>query len=103
MTQDDKRTATPTVSIGMPVYNGEKYIREALDSLLAQTFSDFELIIPDNAPTDGFVVYDRSKTKVPQPIFSLFWVRHVVSIFNKDRYKYCFYQIWLFNGNVCSL
>jgi glycosyltransferase involved in cell wall biosynthesis len=42
----------PTVSIGMPVYNGEKYVREALDSLLAQTFTDFELIISDNASTD---------------------------------------------------
>ena len=37
----------------MPVYNGEKFIREALDSLLAQTFTDFELIISDNASTDG--------------------------------------------------
>lgn len=43
----------PTVSIGMPVYNGSKYIREALDSLLAQTFADFELIISDNASTDA--------------------------------------------------
>ncbi|MFA5300916.1 MAG: glycosyltransferase family 2 protein [Lutibacter sp.] len=43
----------PIVSIGMPVYNGEKFIREALDSLLAQTFTDFELIISDNASTDG--------------------------------------------------
>jgi len=37
----------------MPAYNGEKVIREALDSLLAQTFTDFELIISDNASTDG--------------------------------------------------
>ena len=36
----------------MPVYNGTKFIREALDSLLAQTFTDFELIISDNASTD---------------------------------------------------
>jgi glycosyltransferase involved in cell wall biosynthesis len=36
----------------MPVYNGEKYIRDALDSLLSQTFSDFELIISDNASID---------------------------------------------------
>lgn len=42
----------PTISIGMPVYNGEKYIREALDTLLDQSFSDFELIISDNASTD---------------------------------------------------
>lgn len=44
---------TPQVSIGMPVFNGEKFIREALDSLLTQTFTDFELIISDNASTDG--------------------------------------------------
>lgn len=42
----------PKVSIGMPVYNGERYIREALDSLFVQTFTDFELIISDNASTD---------------------------------------------------
>lgn len=44
---------SPQVSIGMPVYNGGKFIREALDSLLAQTFTDFELIISDNASTDA--------------------------------------------------
>jgi glycosyltransferase involved in cell wall biosynthesis len=43
----------PLVSIGMPVYNGARYIREALDSLLGQTFTDFELIISDNASTDS--------------------------------------------------
>lgn len=43
---------TPKVSIGMPIYNGEKYMKEAIDSLLAQTFLDFELIISDNASTD---------------------------------------------------
>lgn len=42
----------PAVSIGMPVYNGAKYMREALDALLAQTFTDFELIISDNASSD---------------------------------------------------
>ena len=43
----------PTVSIGMPVYNGEKYIRESLNSLLRQDYTDFELIISDNASTDN--------------------------------------------------
>jgi glycosyltransferase involved in cell wall biosynthesis len=41
------------VSIGFPVYNGEKYVRDALDSLLGQTFTDFELVISDNASTDA--------------------------------------------------
>jgi glycosyltransferase involved in cell wall biosynthesis len=44
---------TPLVSIGLPVYNGEKFLRYALDSILAQTFTDFELIISDNASTDA--------------------------------------------------
>lgn len=42
----------PRVSIGLPVYNGENFVRDALDSILAQTFDDFELIISDNASTD---------------------------------------------------
>lgn len=48
-----EKAALHAVSIGMPVYNGEKYIREALDSLLGQSFANFELIISDNASTDG--------------------------------------------------
>jgi len=47
------RDNKPRVSIGMPVYNGEQFLKEALDSILAQTFEDFELIISDNGSTDG--------------------------------------------------
>ena len=43
---------TPVVSIGMPVFNGEETICNAVESLLAQSFKDFELIISDNASTD---------------------------------------------------
>ncbi len=42
----------PLVSIGMPVYNAERYLRGALDSLLAQDYPNYELIISDNASTD---------------------------------------------------
>jgi glycosyltransferase involved in cell wall biosynthesis len=38
---------------GMPVFNGDRYIEIALDSLLAETFSDFEIVISDNASTDN--------------------------------------------------
>lgn len=41
------------VSVGMPVYNEEKYLRQALDSLLAQSFKNFEVIICDNLSTDS--------------------------------------------------
>ncbi|MCX7817495.1 MAG: glycosyltransferase [Syntrophales bacterium] len=43
---------SPRVSIGMPVYNGARYIRGAIDSIIDQTFTDFELIISDNSSTD---------------------------------------------------
>jgi glycosyltransferase involved in cell wall biosynthesis len=46
-------TRVPRVSIGMAIYNEEKYLRQALDSLLAQDFADFELIISDNASEDA--------------------------------------------------
>lgn len=43
----------PRVSIGLPVHNGETFLREAVDSVLAQTYGDWELIISDNASTDA--------------------------------------------------
>ncbi len=41
------------VSIGVPVYNGERFLREALDSAVAQTYQDLEIIISDNCSTDA--------------------------------------------------
>lgn len=45
--------AIPPVTVGMPVYNAERYLPAAIDSILGQTFGDFEFIISDNASTDG--------------------------------------------------
>lgn len=42
----------PSLSIGLAVYNGEEFLREAIESILGQTYTDFELIISDNASTD---------------------------------------------------
>lgn len=42
----------PLVSVGMPVYNGAKTLRRAMDSILGQDYSNFEFIISDNASTD---------------------------------------------------
>lgn len=47
-TLDDVR-----LSIGLPVFNGEKFLKKCLDSLLSQTFKNFEIIISDNASTDN--------------------------------------------------
>ncbi len=50
--EPDSTGSMPLVSIGLPVYNGERFIQRALDSLLAQDYPNFELIISDNASTD---------------------------------------------------
>ncbi|HEX6522223.1 MAG TPA: glycosyltransferase family 2 protein [Streptosporangiaceae bacterium] len=45
--------AVPRLSIGLPVYNGERYLAAAIDALLGQSYENFELIISDNASTDA--------------------------------------------------
>ena len=68
----DKRKVK--VSIGLPVYNGERFIRNALNSILSQTFTDFELIISDNASTDAtkyiceeYAIKDKRIRYIRQP------------------------------------
>jgi glycosyltransferase involved in cell wall biosynthesis len=67
-------TAIPRLSIGLPVYNGERYLSESLTSLLGQSYDNFELIISDNASTDGtedicrdYLARDRRIKYVRQP------------------------------------
>ncbi len=50
---NDYQSDFPEVSIGLPVYNGELFLKKALESLLNQTYSNFELIISDNNSTDS--------------------------------------------------
>jgi glycosyltransferase involved in cell wall biosynthesis len=49
----DNIMTSPYVSVVMPVYNGEKYLHEAVESILKQTYSDFEFIIVDDGSTDS--------------------------------------------------
>lgn len=44
---------SPIVTVGVPVYNGERYLARAIESILAQRFADLEVIISDNGSTDG--------------------------------------------------
>src|SRR5580693_4962244 len=44
---------SPTVSVCLPVYNGANYLGQAIDSVLAQTFEDIELLIADDCSTDS--------------------------------------------------
>lgn len=61
----------PKISVLMPVYNAEKYVKEAVKSILDQTFKDFELIVVDDCSKDGSfqIVSDMSKTDSRLKIF----------------------------------
>jgi glycosyltransferase involved in cell wall biosynthesis len=58
MTAEDNRA--PTVSVGIPVFNGEDFVGQAIKSVLDQTYPDFELLIQDNASTDATAAICRS-------------------------------------------
>ncbi len=45
-------SAVPRLSVGLPVYNGSNYLAKSIESLLGQSYEDFELVISDNASTD---------------------------------------------------
>ncbi|THK43290.1 glycosyltransferase family 2 protein [Methylophaga sp. SB9B] len=50
---DEQQYGRPLLSVILPVYNGEKYLVEAIESVLLQTYTNFELIIINDASTDG--------------------------------------------------
>ena len=63
-----KENKSPKVSIGIPVYNGEITIKQAIDSVLKQSFTDFELIISDNASTDNTSKISKTFTQLDDRI-----------------------------------
>jgi|ERR1700733_5701772 glycosyltransferase involved in cell wall biosynthesis len=100
-----QRRMPPPVSIGMPVFNGEKYIVPALESILGQSFSDFELVISDNASDDRTpeicqevagkdprIRYFRQPTNVGAP-------RNFNFVFEQARGQYF---KWAADNDVCD-
>ena len=64
--------AVPVVSFGLPVRNGAPTIAQAIESVMAQTFEDWELVISDNRSTDGTseicTSFERRQADSPRPV-----------------------------------
>lgn len=74
-----------TIGIGMPVYNGEKTIKRAIDSLRNQSYKNFKLIISDNASTDHTENICREYVKIDSRIS---YIRHSSNIGIGNNFKY---------------
>jgi glycosyltransferase involved in cell wall biosynthesis len=83
------KNVKPEISVGMPVYNGEKYLGLAIESILNQSFPDFELIISDNASTDGTQDICQSYLKQDSRIK---YVRHAQNMGGPRNWNYVFKQ-----------
>jgi glycosyltransferase involved in cell wall biosynthesis len=96
--------STPALSVGLPVYNGEVYLRTALDSIVNQDFRDFELIISDNASTDGTAAicreYARSDDRIRyyRAETNQGGARNLNRVFELSRGKYF---KWAAHDDVC--
>ena len=84
----DTYVKKPRVSIGLPIYNGETYLELTLDALLAQTFTDFEIIISDNASTDDTGLICRTYAGRDQRIR---YHRNEVNLGAADNYNIVFH------------
>lgn len=63
----------PKASVILPVYNGEKYLRQAIDSVLAQSFTDFELLLLDDGSRDGSLAVLQGYAKQDERCFVHAW------------------------------
>jgi glycosyltransferase involved in cell wall biosynthesis len=103
--RDGNSELPPKVSIGMPVYNAESYLREAVESLLAQTFTDYEIIISDNASTDQTEAICRAYAKADSRIS---YVRQSENLGATGNFNHVFglargpYFKWASYDDVCE-
>lgn len=93
------------ISIGLPVFNGEKYISTAIESILSQTYGDFEFIISDNASTDNTESICRayadtdSRIKYFRNITNIGIYQNFNRVFNLSN---CDYFKWASCDDVCK-
>ncbi|MCE5276571.1 MAG: glycosyltransferase family 2 protein [Planctomycetaceae bacterium] len=95
----------PRVSVCIPVYNGEAFLSQAIESVLAQTFTDFELIISDNASTDGTADLCRRYAAADRRIQ---YSRNSVNVGGPENYNRLFHMArgryikWLADDDLCA-
>jgi glycosyltransferase involved in cell wall biosynthesis len=83
-TRRRRLSSVPRLSVGLPVYNGERFLSEALDSLLGQSYKDFELIVSDNASTDATAAICRRYAELDPRIRYIRQSRNIGLIANHD-------------------
>ena len=86
-TQRTSGAQVPPVSIAIPAYNGEHYIAQSIESLLSQTYGDFELVISDNASTDGTEAICRHYAAADERVR---YVRRSENIGGPGNFRYVF-------------
>jgi glycosyltransferase involved in cell wall biosynthesis len=92
----------PIITIGLPTYNGEKTVKRTIDSVLAQTITNFELIISDDGSTDSTVKICReyeekdSRIKLIQKNKTTGWIWNFIYLAKKANTKYF---VWIANDD----
>ena len=81
------RTKMPRVSIAMPAYNCANFIAQSIESLLSQTYGDFEFVISDNASTDDTETVCRHYAKLDSRIR---YIRRTENIGGPENFRYVF-------------
>lgn len=95
----------PRLSIGLPVHNGERFLGEALDSILSQDFEDLEVLVVDNASEDGTEGIVRSRMERDPRVRYLRQERNVGAAGNYNR---AFHETrgelfkWCAHDDVCA-
>ncbi len=95
----------PRVTLGLPVHNGENFLRQAIDSLLAQTYTDFDLIISDNASTDST---ERISREYAARDSRIRYYRNEVNIGGAENFNRVFqlsnseYFKWSAHDDICA-
>lgn len=75
------------IGIGMPVYNGEKHLAQAIESHLAQSYGDFRLVIGDNHSTDGTEAICRDYARLDRRVH---YVRHAANLGGPGNFRRVF-------------